>query len=43
MSTLYTMLKEELEFVRTRMKRYYDKHKLKGPRLEREDKVYLIS
>ncbi len=37
------MLKEELEFVRTRMKRYYDKHRLEGPRLERGDKVYLIS
>ncbi len=43
MSTLHTMLKEELEFVRTRMKQYYDKHRLEGPRLERGDKVYLIS
>jgi hypothetical protein len=36
------MLKDELEFVRTRMKQYYDKHRLEGPRLERGDKVYLI-
>ena len=43
MSTLYTMLKEELEFVRTRMKRYYNKYRLEGPCLERGDKVYLIS
>ena len=42
MYTLYTMLKEELEFVRLRMKQHYDKHKLESPRLEREDKVYLI-
>ena len=42
MYTLYAMLKEELEFVRLRIKQYYDKHKLKGPRLERRDKVYLI-
>jgi len=37
------MLKDELEFIRTRMKQYYDKHRLEGPRLERGDKVYLIS
>ncbi|KAL2016027.1 hypothetical protein VTK56DRAFT_4337 [Thermocarpiscus australiensis] len=37
------MLKEELEFVRNRMKRYYDKHRREGPCLEREDKVYLVS
>ncbi len=42
-STLYAMLKEELEFVRTRMKRYYNKYRLEGLCLEREDKVYLIS
>jgi hypothetical protein len=42
MYTLYTILKEELEFVRTRMKQYYNKYKLKGPCLERGDKVYLI-
>jgi hypothetical protein len=36
------MLKDELEFVRTRMKQHYDKHRLEGPRLERGDKVYLI-
>ena len=43
MYTLYAMLKEELEFIRLRMKLYYDKHKLEGPRLKRRDKVYLIS
>ncbi len=43
MSTLYVMLKKELEFIRTRMKRYYNKYRLEGPRLERRDKVYLIS
>ena len=37
------MLKEELKFVRTRIKRHYNKHRLEGPRLERGDKVYLIS
>src|SRR4051794_14810900 len=42
MYALYAMLKEELEFVRLRMKQYYDKHRLEGPRLERGDKVYLI-
>ena len=36
------MLKEELEFVRLRIKLYYDKYRLEGPRLERGDKVYLI-
>ena len=43
MSALYAMLKDKLEFVRTRIKQYYDKHRLEGPRLERGDKVYLIS
>jgi hypothetical protein len=43
MYALYVMLKEELEFVRTRMKQHYDKYRLEGPRLERGDKVYLIS
>ena len=42
MYTLYAMLKEELEFIRLRIKQHYDKHKLEGPRLERGDKVYLI-
>ena len=42
MYTLYAMLKEELEFIRLRMKLYYDKHRLEGLRLERGDKVYLI-
>ncbi len=43
MSMLYVMLKKELEFVKTRIKQYYDKHRLEGLCLEREDKVYLIS
>jgi len=43
MHALHTMLKEELDFVRTRMKRFYDKGRLEGPRLERGDMVYLIS
>jgi hypothetical protein len=36
------MLRDELEFVRTRMKQYYDKYRLEGPCLERGDKAYLI-
>jgi hypothetical protein len=36
------MLKKELEFVKNRMKQYYNRHRLKRPRLERGDKVYLI-
>jgi hypothetical protein len=43
MYTLYAMLKEELEFVRARMKQHYNKYRLEGLCLEREDKVYLIS
>ena len=39
---LYAMLRDELEFVRGRIKEYYNKYRLKGPRLERGDKVYLI-
>ena len=42
MNTLYILLKEELEFIQIRMKKYYNRNKLKGPRLERGDKVYLI-
>ena len=41
-SVLYVMLRDELEFVRGRIKEYYDKYRLEGPRLERGDKVYLI-
>ena len=36
------MLKKELEFVRLRIKQHYNKYRLKGPCLERGDKVYLI-
>ena len=43
MSLLYAMLKEELEFIRTRMKKFYDRNRLEGPRLEEGGKVYLIS
>jgi hypothetical protein len=43
MHALHAMLKEELEFVRTRMSRYYDEKRLEGPRLRRGDMVYLIS
>jgi hypothetical protein len=37
------MFKEELKFVRYRIKEYYDKSRLEGPRLVRGDKVYFIS
>jgi hypothetical protein len=43
MSSLYTILKEELEFVRTRIKKFYNRTRLEGPRLGEGDKVYLIS
>ena len=36
------MLREELEFIYLRIKQYYNKYRLKGPCLERGDKVYLI-
>jgi hypothetical protein len=43
MHALHAMLRDELEFVRGRMKEHYDKNRLEGPRLERGDKVYLNS
>ncbi|EAQ88715.1 hypothetical protein CHGG_05334 [Chaetomium globosum CBS 148.51] len=43
MSPLHAMLKEELEFLRTRMKKFYDRNRLEGPRLEEGGRVYLIS
>jgi hypothetical protein len=43
MSLLYAIFKEELEFIRYRMKEYYDRLRLEGPRLVRRNKVYLIS
>ncbi len=43
MSMLYVMFKEELEFIKTRIKRYYNKYRLEDLCLERGDKVYLIS
>jgi hypothetical protein len=43
MSLLYAIFKEELEFVRYRIKEYYDKSRFEGPRLIRGDKIYLIS
>ena len=42
MSALYAILRDELEFVRGRIKEHYDKYRLEGPCLERGDKVYLI-
>jgi hypothetical protein len=42
-SLLYTILKEELEFVRIWMKKFYDRTRFKGPYLEEGDKVYLVS
>ena len=42
MSALYAMLRDELEFIRTRIRQYYNKYRLKGPCLERGDKVYLV-
>ena len=42
MSALHAMLRDELEFVKGRIKEHYDKHRLEGPCLERGDKVYLI-
>ena len=38
---LYEILQKELEFVAERIKEYYNRHQLEGPRLERGDKVYL--
>ena len=39
--TLYEILQKELEFVTERMKEYYNRHRLEGPRLKKGDKVYL--
>ena len=41
MYALYEMLQKELEFVTERIKEYYDRYQLEGPRLKRGDKVYL--
>lgn len=38
---LYAKLKEELEFVRERIRKYYNIKRLEGPRLKRGDKVFL--
>jgi hypothetical protein len=40
---LYMMLRDKLEFIRTRIKQYYNKYRLEGPCLGRGDKVYLVS
>ena len=40
-NALYEMLQKELKFVIERMKEYYNRHQLEGPRLKRGDKVYL--
>ena len=37
------MLRDKLEFVRKRIREYYDKYRLKGPRLEEGDKVFLLT
>jgi hypothetical protein len=43
MSSLYIILKEDLEFIRTRIKKFYNRNRLEGPYLEEGGKVYLIS
>lgn len=42
LQSLHQEMKKELEFVRERMKKYYDKGRLKGPILERGDMAYLL-
>ena len=42
MHILHEMLWKELEFVVERIKEYYDRYQLEGPRLKRGDKVYLL-
>ena len=37
------MLRDKLEFVRKRIREYYDKYRLKGPRLKEGDKVFLLT
>jgi hypothetical protein len=39
---LHAMLRTELEFIRKRMKVYYDRHRVEGPPLKEGDKVYLL-
>ena len=40
---LYKILQKELEFVIERIKEYYNRHRLEGPRLKKGDKVYLLA
>jgi hypothetical protein len=40
--SLHAEMKTELEFIQQRMKKYYDKTRLKGPTLGEGDKVYLL-
>jgi hypothetical protein len=40
--SLHAEMKTELEFIQQRMKKYYDKTRLKGPILKEGDKVYLL-
>jgi transposase InsO family protein len=40
--SLHAEMKTELEFIQQRMKKYYDRTRLKGPTLEEGDKVYLL-
>ena len=41
--SLHESAKKELEFVRQKLKKYYDQRRLEGPRLQKEDKVYLVA
>ena len=38
---MYGILRDTLEFVRDKIRKYYDKYKLGGPRLKKGDKVFL--
>jgi hypothetical protein len=40
---MYNILKETLEFVRDRIRVYYDKYKVEGPPLEEGDKMFLLT
>ena len=42
LSALHEKLKDELNFVRDRMGRYYDERRVEGPPLKEGDKVYLL-
>lgn len=40
---LHTILKVELEFIRERMRKYYNNKRLEGPGLREGDKVFLLT